>query len=252
MGKIYNFTNENTTSFESLYDFHNARVLTVLSSGDQYFSSALYGAKSIDVYDVNKDSWDYFVLKFYGFRELTYEEFYDYFCVKRMDDINCFGRLCRFLPRDVRDRLTCTYINYNGLSPMINCDSGTRYDARLIPYFDKENYYKLQELLRSMDLPTFYHENLVNLPEILLDKKYDIALTSNIFYSIYLHNEKEKIPDYKKLLERFDCPQIQAMYSWLLDSDMRDAFLCNGFRVDDVNPAPMYGFCEDSVISLIR
>ena len=45
MQKIYDFTNENVGAFKSLFDFSNAHVLTVLGSGDQYFTSLLNGAK---------------------------------------------------------------------------------------------------------------------------------------------------------------------------------------------------------------
>ena len=38
MQKIYDFTNENVSAYKDLFDFSNARVLTVLGSGDQYFT----------------------------------------------------------------------------------------------------------------------------------------------------------------------------------------------------------------------
>lgn len=66
MNYVYPFTNENVTSFESLYNFDNARVLSVLGSGDQYFSSLLYGAKEVELYDISSRAWDYFILKYYG------------------------------------------------------------------------------------------------------------------------------------------------------------------------------------------
>ena len=51
MQKIYDFTNENVSAYKDLFDFSNARVLTVLGSGDQYFTSLLNGAKNIEVFD---------------------------------------------------------------------------------------------------------------------------------------------------------------------------------------------------------
>lgn len=64
MGYVYAFTNENLTCLKDLYDFKDKKVLTVLGSGDQYFSSVLFGAKEVDVYDIEPKAWDYFVLKF--------------------------------------------------------------------------------------------------------------------------------------------------------------------------------------------
>lgn len=37
MKGVYPFTNENLTSYQNLYHFDNAKVLSVLGSGDQYF-----------------------------------------------------------------------------------------------------------------------------------------------------------------------------------------------------------------------
>ena len=45
MNKLYRFSNENLTSYQDLYDFKNKKVLSVIGSGDQYFSSILYGAE---------------------------------------------------------------------------------------------------------------------------------------------------------------------------------------------------------------
>ena len=55
MQSVYSFTNENVNSYGNLYNFDNARVLSVLGSGDQYFTSLLYGAKSIDLFDTFLD-----------------------------------------------------------------------------------------------------------------------------------------------------------------------------------------------------
>ena len=60
MQKIYDFTNENVSAYKDLFDFSNARVLTVLGSGDQYFTSLLNGAKNIEVFDYNIVTWYYF------------------------------------------------------------------------------------------------------------------------------------------------------------------------------------------------
>ena len=41
MNKVYKFSNENLTSYQELYDFTDKKVLSVIGSGDQYFSSIL-------------------------------------------------------------------------------------------------------------------------------------------------------------------------------------------------------------------
>ena len=47
MEKVYAFTNENLTCLKDIYSFQNAKVLTVLGSSDQYFSSVLFGAREV-------------------------------------------------------------------------------------------------------------------------------------------------------------------------------------------------------------
>ena len=80
--QVYDFTNENVSCFKDLYHFKNSKVLSVVGSGDYYFSCILNGAKQIDLFDVNPTSYLYFILKFYSIRELTYEEFYDFLIKK--------------------------------------------------------------------------------------------------------------------------------------------------------------------------
>ena len=52
MNKLYRFSNENLTSYQDLYDFKNKKVLSVIGSGDQYFSSILYGAEEVTCFDM--------------------------------------------------------------------------------------------------------------------------------------------------------------------------------------------------------
>lgn len=146
MEYVYAFINENVTSFNSLYNFANTKVLSVLGSGDLYFSSLLHDASDIELYDVNSLVWDYFVLKNFEIMLFNYEEFYDYFVIKRLDDINYFKRLERYLPSDIANRLNNLHKKYNGLSQFLFTivDDDIYRSGDIIPYFDREKYYKLQ------------------------------------------------------------------------------------------------------------
>lgn len=115
MKNIYGFTNENANSFKSLYNFSNAKVLFVLGSWGQYFASRLHGADKVDVYDINGMAWDFFVLKYYGIMIFSYENFYDYFVTKKLDDEKHFKYLLSYLPTDVGNRLGSLYERYTGL-----------------------------------------------------------------------------------------------------------------------------------------
>ena len=78
-------TNENVASFKQLYNFDMANVLTVLGSGDQYFTSLLNGASEVSVFDVNYTAWLFFRIKFKAIRVLDYNDFVPpaihYFCL---------------------------------------------------------------------------------------------------------------------------------------------------------------------------
>lgn len=253
-GKIYSFTNENVFSYQSLYSFSNANVLSVLGSGDQYFSSLLYDAKCIEVFDVNPLAWDFFVLKFYGIKTLSFEEFYEYFVEMRMNSWNYFERLCKYMPSDVSKRLSILYSKESFLSYFIREDSGYNLVNHIIPYFNKEEYYRLQTLLRNRNLPTFYLEDFIDLPSKLSNKKYDIILASNVSHYLYLDNEIEKIDEYKELLTHFNCPEIQATYCYGQNRDENkvNAYYEKGFDIDYVYPARNWQKSSDYVISLRR
>ena len=253
MNKVYAFTNENLSSYHKIYHFNNAKVLSVLGSGDQYFSSLLYGAKDIELYDINEYTWDYFVLKFYAIANLTYEEFYDYFLIKKLSDYHYFTKLKGFLPTDITYRLDNLYQVYGNLSYFIkyveifNIDYN---DGHIIPYLNKDNYLKLQNILKNIELPTFYHEDLLTLPDKLTNKSYDLILTSNIFYWINLGVGLNRVINYKNILEKFNYQNIQALYSWTLTKETYDHFKNNGFAIARVPSAKKLKKTKDYVISL--
>lgn len=258
MGDVYLFTNENVASFKSIYNFENAKVLTVLGGGEQYFSSLLYGASQVDVYDINMSSWDVFVLKFYAIINLEYEEFFDYFVTKKLDDCKYFEKLKKYLPQDVRERLANLYANDGKLSCILDFDMAeiSLNNGRVIPYFNKEEYYRLKKILTGKKLPLFYNKNLVDLPQILSGEYYDIVLTSNIFYWIYSADEIEKINEsvveYKRMLSKFNCPLIQVLYCWGLNEALHAELKKNGFEIEEVPPAKFCDFMPDYVISYRR
>ena len=165
-----------------------------------------------------------------------------------------FDYLVRFLPDDVRSRLCFLYDDYSGLSDYLTPDVfRINYDyGRIIPYFEKDEYYRLRGILSSLNLPNFYWDNFINLSDISSKNKYDIVLASNVFYWLYLDEEEEKVEEYKSLLERFDCPVIQALYSWSLPNDLEKVFLENGFDIASVPSSKSFQLYDDKVVSLIK
>ena len=48
----------------------------------------------------------------------------------------------------------------------------------------------------------------------------------------------------------FDCPVIQALYSWSLPNDLEKVFLENGFDIASVPSSKSFQLYDDKVISL--
>lgn len=249
--KVYRFTNENVASFNDLYKFDNAKVLSVLGSGDQYFTSLLNGASDIELYDINNLAWDYFVLKFYGIMILSYEEFINYFVANKLDDYEYFKKIKNYLPFSVSNKLENLYSKNGKLSWIFEYDPLACYgDYKIIPYFKEDEFYKLQSILRKRELPTFYLRDFSNLSTILCGKSYDIILASNIFYSLYLSNEIDKLHLFKDILNSYNYSEFQAIYCWWLNDDMREKLLENNFDIESVHTSRSLKFSDDYVISL--
>lgn len=254
MAYVYPFTNENVTSYEKLYDFDNARVLSVLGSGDQYFSSLLYGAREVELFDINNFAYDFFLLKYYGIMLFSYEEFYDYFVVKELDDLRYFRKLVHYLPMDVLDRLCNLYNVYNGLSRFLYSNViNVNERGNAIPYFNKNNYYRLQAILACGKIPKFYLSDFVNLPNRVSGNRYDVILTSNIFDWLYKDFEVESVGIYKELLEKFNYSEIQALYFWNnLSNDLKFELLKNGFEIDSVPSAGWLSLTKKNMVASLR
>lgn len=250
--KIYNFTNENLSSFNKIYNFSNAKILSVLGSGDQYFTSLLNGASEIELYDINILAWDYFLLKYYCIAIFNYEDFFNYFVTKKLDDLQYFNHLIPYLPYNTRIRLENLYSKNQKLSWIFEYNSmQVEYnDGTIIPYLDKEKYYQLQTLLINNPLPKFYLSNFINLPKQTNHKHYDLILASNIFNHLYQDNELEKIIEYKELLNSFHYKEFQTLYCWWLNSKFKQTLEENNFIIDNVPSSKKLKLTDDFVISL--
>lgn len=228
--KSYPFTNENVTSYERLFDINGSNVLSVLGSGDQYFSSLLYGAETVDLFDINMLALYHFVLKFIGIKLLSYEEFIDFFVTSRLTNIKIYNKIKSSLPSYVRIVLD-NYIKTKGsleyliYHNYLNDQKINFMTGKVIPYFERNKFYELKSILKEVEFPKIYIMDLVkDLPDFL-DKKYDIILLSNIkMYTGMSYDEfasflKEKYYPYLN-----DGGVIQANYCWFdkEDSELYD------------------------------
>ena len=109
--------------------------------------------------------------------------------------------------------------------------------GRVIPYLEKDNYYKLQTILRNIDIPIIKTSYL---EELDFDKlgKFDVMLFSNIY--LYLDMDYQK---YKKFLiglrnNLTTGGKIQANYTWTNGGRGYDDFVHSsddGFDVTEVS-----------------
>ncbi len=219
----YLITNENLSAFDEIYHFKGKDVLSVAGSGDQYFTCKLYGANRVDLFDYNKRARDLFILKFMALKDLSYPEFYKFIMEEKMKNTRTYERLRDFLPADVQYFFD---LYYKYFFPCIEIYKGPKYgDGSIIPYFDVDNYYKLQDILSHEELPTFYHESILDLPDMVVGP-YDIMLTSNIYGWLHSDYLIESPDGYKSLLNRFPADVIQAHYGW----DKYDDFVEAGYK----------------------
>ena len=139
-------------------------MLTILGSGDQYFTAILNGAKNVELIDINIISWYYFVLKFTSIKYLSYEEFIKFFITEKINNNVVYAKIRNYLPNDIRnffDKMVIIKSSFSnillssGMTELFSEDDYKRY----IPYLEENQYYKLQETLRSIELPVFSHQD---------------------------------------------------------------------------------------------
>ena len=216
--KVRLVSNECLVFYDIIIDFVGKDVLSVLSSGDQYFASLLFGAKEVDVFDINPNTWPFFVLKFIAFRELKYDDFIKFYMEEEIRDIETYRYLSKMLPCDIKELLDRVYKEEDWDSWLTLLDD--MIDGRCLlkrPYSNKESYDTIQKTLQNRHLPNFYCGNIQDLHS-QIKKDYDIMLASNIFDMWYDINAKmtrdEHVDAYIELLEKYGIGIIQIYYLW--------------------------------------
>ena len=256
--EVYDFTNENVACLKELYHFENSKVISMIGSGDQYFASKLYGANQVDLFDVNQTSYLYFILKFYAIRELTYEEFYNFFINKKINNINVYNKLEPVLPKEVlqyykyllekNKRMLKKCFRLDGINLLSKANKIYYFnrEKQIIPYLIKDEYYKLQNILKNTNLPNFYPTNFIDLKYKLTDN-YDIMLLSNIYNWLPIY-----LDEFTEMLKSFDIPEIQACYDW--GGRFLKEFVDKGYSTNKViGSAPTeYGLKENYIYSLYK
>jgi len=179
--RVYFDTNEACDEIISKFDFKDKKVLTVLASGDQAFQFYIHGAKSVDLFDINKLTFYYYYLRIWNMRKYhdMYPSWYNL-------DNNYINELLLSVKPESKEEL----LAYNYWICFIN-----KFDSKMIkrllipPYYANIYSESDPELILEKinnDNFKFYHADISGFFDI--PQKYDFIYTSNL--SSYLNKNK--------------------------------------------------------------
>lgn len=183
MTQLFRFTNENISEYYELFNFENKNVLTVIGAGDQALSAIYKGAKKIDVFDVNKLSYYFLLLKKYAIKSLSYEEFLNLFnpLTKQKDIEIIYKKVSQNIDdeniKEFWDRVFRS--NYVFYYLFLDTNVSINRVKRNVPYLEnKQAYNKLKEKIKDCKIK-YVGGDLTELVNTL-NEKYDYINLSNI------------------------------------------------------------------------
>ena len=170
--KIYPATNENLEELFSKVKIKDKDVFSVLSSGDQVFTSFYKGAKSVDSFDVNKLTIYYYYLRKWMITKKKKEYINDWYFESNRDLI----KLIMTIDPESEDEKNAkifwlNYINkYNGLDKHLFLTTNEDYKNVF-----SDDIKGLSKKIKNMN---FYNYDISS--SFILKKKYDVVVLSNI------------------------------------------------------------------------
>lgn len=190
--RLYLFTTENIKGYLKYFDLNGKNVLAPTSSGDHAFESILKGAKSVDMFDINKYSKYMVKLKIAAIKALERGEFLEYFLVKYNNHNNdyvfnkkTYKKIRKYLDNETKNffdeayEITKTGVNLRNSSLFYNNRNDEYRQSKICLYLQPENYNYLKKNIYKLDKSKYYECNLFNLPS-KLNKYYDLMMLSNI------------------------------------------------------------------------
>ena len=165
---IYSGSNEEVNRIISNVDVCGKNVLTVLSSGDQAFHLYNKGAKSVDLFDINKLTFYYYYLRMWCIKYFNsfYLEDYGYRYISKLLKI--------VKPSSNQERLAYDY--WVQLFEKVNSISNLLEGG----YSLNNEISDLNYLKTRIDLGNTNFNNIDISKKMKIRKKYDIIYTSNI------------------------------------------------------------------------
>ena len=174
--RVYGNTNERLLELFESIDITNKSVLAVMSSGDYLIMSHLFGAKSVECYDINPITYRYYYLKRWlnqnGSLNLENKCNYN----KVVNIINSVVPTFE-IEKECKEFWQEIFKNFNDEDYSNNRLIITRSSFLIFYYIEMGD--KIGQILSSVD-PVFYNFDIRDKSGLGLDKKYDYVFISNI------------------------------------------------------------------------
>lgn len=194
---IYLAATSNVKSTLALYRGYE-KVLAVGSTGAHGYEAALNNAKKVDMFDINELQKIYYEYMNTAIMYLDYEDFIKYFTLKEQKNLfkksdirdllsnELFQRLEPYLSKEVQFVLGPIFDYFDSpdivLSGLVRFEHPITLDylKKYISFYNREEYYKLQNILRNhLCEINYYQESLENVPNKFHDV-YDLIILDNI------------------------------------------------------------------------
>ena len=216
---IYKFTNEPINRYVN-YLKNNNKILSVTSSGDQIFNSILYGTTQIDSFDISRFPRYYVELKKAAILSLSKKEFISFFINTKNNSRQKLIDMYNYLKMNMDDNYQefwDTIFKRNGvartfLSNLFNSDTPI-YTYFNNPYLQDNNYKKLQNNLRHVEIEYIVDDIKKLVAKLDKDNKYDMVNLSNIISST-------KLRDYKQIIESLPVKENGTVISYVPQIDI--------------------------------
>ena len=223
---IYKSTNEMISAplyIEALKD--NDKVLSIIGSGDQILNTILYDSNDIDAFDISNFPKYYLKLKMACVKNLSYEEYLEFFYGIDYFDKETFDKVLRTIDYNSKFFWTrmCSNKDPRGVysSYLFSIWCPTKEDAiEMNPFLKKDNYYKLKEKLNNVKIK-YLDENIYSYAS-KTDKYYDLINLSNIGMYCYHNFIGERRIDacnkYKEFVKNLKITDNGKVLNYLIDA----------------------------------
>lgn len=192
-GTCFLYGTENQQGINDIINYNGKDVITVASSGDQYLGAVYYGAKKVDLYDINKLTMYISFLKIAAIKTLSFKDFQSFFIPMTIEhkmkksfwNLKTLKRLLPFLPSDVGYFWENIMYEFNKkkfgdfVLPTSYYNNPEMIQNGMPFYAEEAEYYKLQTLLRKRNYPNFKNCDIFDIAKAF-PTKYDIVYLSNI------------------------------------------------------------------------